>query len=345
MTHTKVLVTGGAGFIGSHVVAAFLDHGATVTVIDNLSSGKRVNLPESVQFIQDDVRSANSAAIVRDGAFDVICHLAAQIDVRTSLNDPRFDMDVNAGGTVNLLEAVRASGKKETRFILSSTAAAYGDVSVIPTPETASKEPLSPYGIAKFAAEFYLAFYARVYGIETVALRYANVYGPRQDSHGEAGVVSVFCERLLDGRPLTIFGDGRQTRDFVYAGDVAKANLRAAFAPLPPVDLVDSRVFNISTVTETDVVTLAELLKSIAGSSVAIQHAADRPGEIRRSSLKNDKAKTVLGWAPVVTLEAGLVETFRWFAGEHGAAETRASTNAGATTSSATTARPNATVP
>jgi len=334
----NVLVTGGAGFIGSHVVAAFIEHGATVTVIDDLSSGKLVNLPESVRFVQTDVRSKDAADVVRTGTFDVVCHLAAQIDVRTSLNDPRYDMDVNAGGTVNILEAIRASGKKNTRFILSSTAATYGDVPLVPTPETAPKEPLSPYGIAKFAAEFYLAFYARVYGIETVALRYANVYGPRQDSHGEAGVVSVFCERLLAGRALTIFGDGRQTRDFVYAGDVAKANVRAAIADLPPVDLVDSRAFNISTVTETDVVTLAETLKTIAGSSVAIEHAADRPGEIRRSSLKNDKAKATLGWAPLVTLDVGLAETFRWFASEH-ARSSAATSPAGAS------ARTNATVP
>lgn len=342
MTHTpNVLVTGGAGFIGSHVVAAFLERHATVTVVDDLSSGKRSNLAESVRFVHSDVRSADTAALVRDGGFDVVCHLAAQIDVRTSLNDPRFDMDVNAGGTVNILEAIRKSGKKTTRFILSSTAATYGDVPVIPTPETAPKEPLSPYGIAKYAAEFYLAFYARVYGIETLALRYANVYGPRQDSHGEAGVVSVFCERLLAGRPLTIFGDGRQTRDFVYAGDVAQANLRAAFASLPPVELVDSRAFNISTVTETDVVTLANMLKAIAGSNVAIEHAPDRPGEIRRSSLKNDKAKATLGWAPVVTLEAGLAETFRWFAEEY--ARTNGATPKDVPLSDS--ARTNATVP
>jgi UDP-glucose 4-epimerase len=310
----NVLVTGGAGFIGSHVVAAFLARGASVTVIDDLSSGKRTNLPESVRFVHTDVRSPDAAAVVREGRFDAVCHLAAQIDVRTSLENPRLDLDVNAGGTVNVLEAIRASGKTSTRFVLSSTAATYGDVPVIPTPETAPKEPLSPYGIAKFGAEFYLAYYARIYGIPTVALRYANVYGPRQDCHGEAGVVAVFCERLLAGRPLTIFGDGLQTRDFVHAADVADANVRAATKELPPVELVDSRAFNISTVVETDVITLAQTLNQIAGGTASIQYAPGRPGEIRRSALANDKAKRLLGWTPRVTLQAGLADTFRWFA-------------------------------
>jgi UDP-glucose 4-epimerase len=255
---------------------------------------------------------------VRDGKFDVICHLAAQIDVRKSVTDPAFDVDVNIGGTVRLLEAMRASGKRSTRFVFSSTGGAlYGDVAAIPTPEGTAKDPQSPYGNAKLSVEYYLAYFARVHGLNTVALRYGNVYGPRQDSHGEAGVVAIFCERILNGTPLTIFGDGKQTRDYVYAGDVARANVLAATRDLPPAGSLDVRAFNIGTGVETDVTTLVSVLTKMSKSTeTRVAHAAERAGEVRRSSLDSAKAGEQLGWRPEVTLQDGLSKTYQWFAAQ-----------------------------
>ena len=317
----SVLVTGGAGFIGSHVVRAFIDRGASVTVLDDLSSGKRANLPDGVVFVHDDIRSPGAARLVRDGSFDVICHLAAQIDVRRSVTDPMFDVAVNIGGSLNLLEAIRASGKHSTRFVFSSTGGAlYGDVETIPTPESFPKDPQSPYGNAKLSVELYLGYYARVHGLDTVALRYGNVYGPRQDSHGEAGVVAIFCERILDGRTLTVFGDGLQTRDYVYVADVARANVLAATRPLPAAGPLDSRSFNIGTGVETSVLELAALLRDTSGTDTVIEHAPDRAGEVRRSALAHERARDVLGWTPDVSLADGVAETFQWFAAQHHAA-------------------------
>ncbi len=316
----NILVTGGAGFIGSHVVRAFMADGASVTVLDNLSSGKRINLPDGVALIEDDVRSPSAAHLVKDGTFDVICHLAAQIDVRKSVEDPTFDVSVNIGGSLNLLEAIRTGRKRSTRFVFSSTGGAlYGDVDTLPTPEDFAKEPQSPYGNAKLAVEHYMAYYARVHGMDTVALRYGNVYGPRQDSHGEAGVVAIFCERMLDSRPLTVFGDGNQTRDYVYVGDVANANRLAATLPLPAPGGVDARAFNIGTGVETSVIELATMLRDASGSDVPIEHAPERAGEVSRSSLLPAKAERVLGWQPQVSIRQGVAETYQWFANEHGA--------------------------
>jgi UDP-glucose 4-epimerase len=320
----NTLVTGGAGFIGSHVVRAFLARGATVTILDDLSSGKRENIPDGVTLIEGDIRSTGASRLVRDGGFDVICHLAAQIDVRKSVTDPAFDVDVNISGTVRLLEAIRASGKKSTRFVFSSTGGAlYGDVSTLPTPEGSAKDPQSPYGNAKLSAEYYLSYFARVHGLNTVALRYGNVYGPRQDSHGEAGVVAIFCERMLNGTPLTIYGDGRQTRDYVYAGDVARANVLAATHDLPPAGPLDVRAFNIGTGIETDVTTLANMLtRSAGGMDVQITHAPERAGEVRRSSLDSAKASELLDWHPEVTLQDGLSKTYQWFAAQSKSVQT-----------------------
>jgi UDP-glucose 4-epimerase len=316
MTHS-VLVTGGAGFIGSHVVRAFAGRGSAVTALDDLSSGKLANLPDGVTFVEDDVRSPSAARVVREGGFDVICHLAAQIDVRKSVEDPAYDVAVNIGGSLNLLEAMRQSGKKSTRFIFSSTGGAlYGDVETLPTPESFAKDPQSPYGNAKLSVELYLGYYARVHGLDTVALRYGNVYGPRQDSHGEAGVVAIFCERVLAGRKLTVFGDGKQTRDYVYVADVANANVLAATSSLPAAGPLDSRSFNIGTGIETSVVELAELVSGASGITPAIEHAPDRAGEVRRSVLLASRAKEVLGWTPRMSIADGISETFKWFAAE-----------------------------
>ena len=216
-----VVVTGGAGFIGSHVADRFLAEGWDVTILDDLSSGREENIPSSARFVRGDITTPEAATLIRDGKFDVMCHLAAQIDVRRSVLDPVYDATRNILGTLNLMEAVRAGGHP-TRTIFSSTGGAlYGDFDPPPSAESNSKDPEAPYGIAKLSIEYYLTSYGRVHGLDNVALRYGNVYGPRQDPHGEAGVVAIFCNRLLDGRALTVFGDGEQTRDYVYVGDVA----------------------------------------------------------------------------------------------------------------------------
>jgi UDP-glucose 4-epimerase len=309
----RALVSGGAGFIGSHVADLLIENDYIVTVIDNLSSGKRSQVPGAATFAELDVGSPEAAAIVREGRFDVICHLAAQIDVRKSVADPAYDARVNIGGSLNLLEAVRQS-KHATRFIFSSTGGAvYGDLVPVPTSEETPKDPQSPYGTAKLSVELYMGYFARVHGLDCVALRYANVYGPRQDPHGEAGVVAIFCDRLIDGTPLTIFGDGEQTRDYVHVRDVARANLAATTASLPAAAGVDSRAFNIGTSVETDVVTLAKVLKKASGGTSNVVHAAARAGEQRRSVVRNEKAARVLGWRPQIALADGLRDTFEWF--------------------------------
>jgi UDP-glucose 4-epimerase len=319
----RALVTGGAGFIGSHVADLLLANGFEVTVIDNLVSGNRDQAPKAATFHEMDITDESASRLVKESGFDVICHLAAQIDVRKSVADPAYDSRVNIGGALNLLEAMRQSGKRSTRFVFSSTGGAvYGDLVEPPTTEEAAKDPQSPYGTAKLSVEYYMGYYARVHGLETVALRYSNVYGPRQDPHGEAGVVAIFCNRLLDGTPLTIFGDGKQTRDYVYVGDVARANLLAATRPLPPIGALDARAFNIGTSLETDVVELARVLRGIAGANVDAKHAPERAGEQRRSAVEVRKAQRVLGWQPKVSLRDGLTETYRYFAARREGART-----------------------
>jgi UDP-glucose 4-epimerase len=311
-------VTGGAGFIGSHVADVYLEHGYEVTVLDNFASGRRENVPSRAQLVEVDLTSADAARIIREGRFDVVSHLGAQIDVRKSVADPMHDASINIVGTLNLVEAVRASGHA-TRFIFSSTGGAlYGDFVTPPNVEDYPKDPESPYGIAKLSAELYLAYYARVHRIDTVALRYANVYGPRQDPHGEAGVVAIFCNRILTGKPLTVFGDGSQTRDYVFVKDVARANLAAATRDLPATGRLDARGFNIGTGVETSVVALADALQTSAASSVPVHFAPARPGEQQRSAVSIEKAQRVLGWRPQVNLHDGLEETFAFFAERFG---------------------------
>ena len=313
MTTRRALVTGGAGFIGSHVADALIAEGYAVTVLDNLSSGKRQQVPAAAQFVEADIRSPEAAACIRDGAFDLVCHLAAQIDVRKSVSDPAYDVDVNIGGSVNLMQAVHSTGRR-TRMIFASTGGAvYGDFVEPPNLETYGKDPESPYGIAKFSVELYLAYYARVHGLDYVALRFANVYGPRQDPHGEAGVVAIFCQRIIDGTPLTVFGDGGQTRDYVYVGDVARAHVKAAGIPTIPAGRVDDRAFNLGTQQETSVVQLANVLMRAAGKQVSLSHADARAGEQRRSVVSIEKAKAGLGWSPVMSLDEGLRHTYEWF--------------------------------
>jgi UDP-glucose 4-epimerase len=314
-----VLVTGGAGFIGSHVAERFLSEGWTVHVVDNLVTGKRENLPGEVSFHEHDIRDPAAAALVARLRPQVIVHLAAQMDVRKSLADPMFDAGTNIVGSLALLEAVREHSPT-TRFVFSSTGGAlYGDHTVPPNVETFPKDPESPYAIAKLSVELYLAYYARVHGLDTVALRYGNVYGPRQDPHGEAGVVAIFCGRLLEGRPLTIFGDGLQTRDYVYVTDVADATWRATTQTLPAPALLDARAFNIGTGIGTPVVRLAEVLRAAAGCDVSIEYAPKRPGEQQESYIDVTKAARLLGWRPTVSLEDGLARSYAAFAAQRAA--------------------------
>lgn len=315
MTH-RALVTGGAGFIGSHVAERYLAEGYQVEIIDNLSSGNRANIPAAATFHEMDIGSADAARLVREGRFDVVSHLAAQIDVRKSVTDPAYDASVNIGGSLNLLEAVRASSTPP-RFVFSSTGGAiYGDFVPVPTVEDLPKDPESPYGIAKLSVEYYMAYYARVHGVETVALRYSNVYGPRQNPHGEAGVVAIFCDRILRGEPMTVFGDGTQTRDYVFVDDVARANLAAARATLPVMRQLDTRSYNIGTAEETTVLQLAEALRAAAGSDTPVRFAAARPGEQLRSSVNIDKSARELGWRPRMAIRDGLRATYQYFAAQ-----------------------------
>lgn len=312
----RVLITGGAGFIGSHVGDLFLSEGWEVEAVDNLVTGKRRNLPAGVTFHEYDIASEQAARLVRDGRFDVLVHLAAQMDVRKSVADPVFDATTNIIGTLNMLEAIRAAGGR-TRVVFSSTGGVlYGDHTTPPNVETFPKDPESPYAISKLSAEYYMAYYGRVHRMTAVPLRYGNVYGPRQDPHGEAGVVAIFSGRILDGKPLTVFGDGLQTRDYVFVGDVARATYMASIARLPSQQLLDSRAFNIGTGLGTSVMQLAETLKKVADSDAEIIHAPKRPGEQQHSFLSVEKAARELGWKPQVSLGEGLRQTYEWFAAQ-----------------------------
>jgi UDP-glucose 4-epimerase len=307
----RVLVTGGAGFIGSHVADAYLARGHHVTVLDNLSSGKRHNIPADAEFIEADIRSDDAARVVREGRFDIINNHAAQIDVRVSVSDPRLDASINIDGLLNLMTAALDVGGVKRFIHVSSGGVVYGEPDVRPTPETAPKLPESPYGVSKLAGEQYLFYAHRVHGLEYCCVRYSNVYGPRQDPHGEAGVVAIFSTRLLDGQPLTIFGDGEQTRDYVFVGDVVAANMLLSDATLPPARTLDDRGFNVGTGIETSVVRLADTLIRESGRDVPVQHAEARAGEVRHSSLATPRLHA-LGWAPRTDLGDGLRATFEW---------------------------------
>ena len=311
---SRVLVTGGAGFIGSHVADEFIAKGWDVTIVDDLSTGKRENLPERAKFHEIGVNSPEFSKLVGTGDFDVVAHLAGQIDVRKSVADPIADANTNILGTLNLMESLRKNGAR-TRVVFTSTGGAiYGEFNTPPNFEIYPKDPDSPYAISKLSTEYYLAYYSRVHDREYAAVRFGNVYGPRQDPHGEAGVVAIFCGRILSDRPLTVFGDGLQTRDYVYVGDVARAVWLASTKPLPEKGRLDARGFNIGTGKGTSVLEIAKLLQQAAGSQVPIEFAPHRPGEQQESFVNADKARDVLGWAPQVTLEEGLAKTYASFA-------------------------------
>jgi UDP-glucose 4-epimerase len=304
----------------------FLDREWTVDIVDDFSSGKRENVPAGATLHTLDVRSTDAASLIQKSGFDAIIHLAAQIDVRKSVADPVNDASINVVGTLNLLESLRKSPRaRNCRFVFISTGGAlYGDFVTPPNEEIFPKDPESPYAISKLSAELYLAYSGRVHGMDVAALRCGNVYGPRQDPHGEAGVVAIFSGRILDGRPLTIFGDGRQTRDYVYVKDVAAAAFQAVTGTLPKQERLDSRAFNIGTGVGTSVNELATTLLRVAQETVPIEHAPPRPGEQQHSFLSVAKAAKQLGWKAAVSLEKGLAESFSWFKARHGARVQRA---------------------
>jgi len=297
----RAVVTGGAGFIGSHVADRLLARGDEVHVLDNLSSAKRENVPDGATLHEGDIRT--DAERVFDEVQPEACfHLAAQIDVRVSVERPDVDAEVNVIGTVRVLEAARKHG---TKVVFSSTGGAiYGECDR-PAPEDSARQPLAPYGTSKLAAEEYLAMYNRLYGTSHVSMRYGNVYGPRQDAHGEAGVVAIFMSRLRDGETPRIFGDGEQTRDYVYVGDVAAATL-AGFGH-------DGSVFNVGTGVETSVLELYERIQGVAGVEREPEFAPARAGELQRSVLDASRAHRELGWQPGHSLDEGLAETWAFF--------------------------------
>jgi UDP-glucose 4-epimerase len=307
----KVLITGGAGFIGSTIADAYLEAGHEVVVVDNLYSGKRENVPTRARFHEVDIVSPAAAEIVAAERPDVISHHAAQMDVRLSVASPAFDAEVNIVGTIRLLEAAVKNGVGKIIFA-SSGGAAYGEQERFPAREGDRTNPVSPYGVSKRSGEHYLFYYQAVHGLPYLALRYANVYGPRQDPHGEAGVVAIFCEKLIRGEAPRINGDGKQTRDYVFVQDLVRANLAA-------LDSNHIGPVNVGTGRETDVVTLAAKLVALSGKSLVPVHGPAKAGEQRRSVIDPSLAKQALGWEPRVALDEGLARTYEWFGQRLGA--------------------------
>lgn len=300
-----VLVTGGAGFIGSHVTEGLLARGHRVLVVDDLSSGRRENLPQEAELHVLDVRSPEAAQLVEKAGVQVLVHHAAQMDVRRSTREPAFDAEVNILGTLNLLEAAVRGSVRQVIFA-STGGAIYGEQEAFPATEDHPTRPLSPYGVAKLAAERYLEYYHHEHGLDATCLRYANVYGERQNPHGEAGVVAIFATLLLAGETPTINGDGLQTRDYVHVSDVVAANLAALGRP-------GFNTYNVGTGVETTVVEIYEGLRAATGSNLVAGHGPPSPGEQRRSCIDSARIREELGAAPSTSLESGLGRTAEWF--------------------------------
>jgi UDP-glucose 4-epimerase len=309
----RALVTGGAGFIGSNLTDALLDRGDEVTVIDDLSTGRRENLDDALRrgagFHQADIRdAARMRELFAAARPDIVFHLAAQIDVRKSIEDPAWDAAINVGGTINVLEAARAAGVK--RVVNTSTGGAiYGEIDVMPTPESVEPKPMSAYGQSKYCAERYCGWYQRLYGLSTVTLRYGNVFGPRQDPKGEAGVIAIFAGRLIQGARPVIYGDGRQTRDYTFVGDIVAANLAAAAHPEAHGE------YNIGTGVESSVLEVVAALRDAAGlgpDEFQPDFASARLGELHRSSLDISRARAELGFSTSTSLVEGMRAVLDW---------------------------------
>lgn len=301
----KIIVTGGAGFIGSHIVDR-LRPGNEIHVIDDLSSGSRDNLPADVELHELDIRSEQAADLVARISPDFLVHAAAQISVRLSMDKPAIDTDINVTGLINLLTPLCNNRNKTHVVFLSSGGACYGEQEVFPAPESHPVRPESVYGLSKRVGEMYLEFWSRVWGVTSTSLRLSNVYGPRQNPHGEAGVVAIFCERLLAGKDIVVNGTGEQTRDFVFVGDVADAVCKS----------VEKRVvgeFNIGTARETSIISLAKDLRDRVCPSAQINFSPAKPGEQMRSVIDNALAARVLSWEPTVDMPAGLDQTLAWY--------------------------------
>lgn len=301
----KILITGGAGFIGSHLVDAFIKNGYQVVVVDNLSTGNKKNLNSKAKFYKLDIADKKLEDIFKKEKPDYVSHHAAQIDIRISVAQPLFDAKVNILGSLNLLQNCQKYKIKKVIFA-SSGGAMYGDTKTIPTPETHPQKPVSPYGIAKVTVEYYLYYFKVAYNLSYVGLRYANVYGPRQNSKGEAGVVAIFADKMLGGIQPVINGKGLQTRDYVYVGDIVRANLLA----------LEKKVegeFNIGTSVETSVNEIFQKMNKIFGKNIKEAHGPAKAGEQLRSCLSYTKAKKILGWQPQVGLDEGLKLTLNWF--------------------------------
>jgi UDP-glucose 4-epimerase len=303
----KIVVTGGAGFIASHIVDAFIERGHEVHIFDNFVTGQRQNLNAGAELHEVDIADERAAQLIERLKPDALCHHAAQMDVRHSVADPSFDARVNILGFINLLEACKNGGVKKVIFA-SSGGAVYGDQEIFPAPEDHVTRPACPYGVSKRAGELYLSYYHQELGLSYIALRYGNVYGPRQSTKGEAGVVAIFLSLLLAGQTPIINGDGRQTRDYVYVGDVVTANLAALDSPFVG-------AINIGTGVETDVVTIFQHLRQALGSTIDAQHGPVKPGEQRRSCLDTRRAGEVLGWRAQITLAEGLRRTAAHYRG------------------------------
>jgi UDP-glucose 4-epimerase len=304
----RAVVTGGAGFIGSHVADAFLERGYEVVVVDDLSAGKTENVPERAEFVEVDITDTDALAAPLDGA-DVVCHLAAQASVTVSVERPEHDCNVNVHGTLNVCELAR---KSSAPVVFASTGGAlYGNDVPMPTDEELTPQPLAPYGASKQAGEAYVQTWARLYGLPNVVLRLGNVYGPRQNAHGEAGVVAIFSERLLAGEAPTLRGQGKPTRDYVHVGDVARAFVLAA----------ESRkegVYNVGTGAQTSTARLLEILQDAAGTSLEPQQVPLMEGELKASALDASLIARELGWRPTVAIDEGLRETFDWYRDSRG---------------------------
>jgi len=301
----RILVTGGAGFIGSHIVDTYINAGHDVIVVDDLSTGKRENLNSKARFIQADIQDPTVRQLIVQEKIEVLNHHAAQMDVRRSVADPLFDARINILGMLNLLEGAREAGVKKIIFA-SSGGTVYGEQETFPATEEHTTRPICPYGVSKRTGEHYLYFYNVEYRIPYVALRYANIYGPRQDPHGEAGVVAIFTLRLLAGEQPIINGDGKQTRDYVFVGDVARANLTALQTDY-------TGPINIGTGSETDVNQLFGYLRQLTGVPAPEMHGPAKSGEQRRSVLAWGRARQLLGWQPEMNIEEGLRRTVEYF--------------------------------